>query len=153
MLKSFYASLDEIPENYQDLFEEKNGGYHLTGVEGIKTQADINRLTVALNKERKEHEATKTKLNDFRGERTLEEIQADLDRIQELEAAAADKIDDEKINSMVESRLRTKLAPVERERDQLKASHMEALEKITAFETTEKRRKIHDAVRPLSKVK
>lgn len=77
----------------------------------------------------------------------LAEVQAKLDRLPELEAAAAGKLDDVKINGIVETRIKTKLAPVERERDQLKALVAEKDTAIAGYVAENKRRTITDAVR------
>lgn len=146
-IKAIYSSLEEIPEQYRDLFEEKDGMFRLTKIEGIKTDADMSRVNTALSNEKAAHAATKNQISNFLNGRKFEEVQADLDRIPELEAAAEGKIDEEKVNSIVEARLKTKLAPVERERDQLKAQAAEKDEVIAGFEGKERQRTIHDKVR------
>jgi len=118
-LKIVHDTVDEIDEAYRPLYQERDGKFHLTGVEGIKTQADIDRLQGALTKERNDHKAVKDRYGVL-GELDPSEILAKLDKYPELEAAAEGKLDETKINELAETRLRTKLAPVERERDQLK---------------------------------
>jgi hypothetical protein len=147
MIKALYAAQDEIPENFRDLFEERGGQFHLTKIEGIKTDADVARVQRALDSEKTGHAALKTQWTGFFGERKPEDIQAILDRVPELEAAANGKIDDEKINGIVEGRIKTKLAPVERERDQLNTKLAEAQAVITNYETKERNRTIQDKVR------
>lgn len=147
MIKAIYATKEEIPENYVDLYEERNGAYHLVKIEGIKTDADVSRVQTALSKEKQEHTATKQKYESFLQGRKIEEVQSLLDKIPELEAAASGKVDDEKINQIVESRLKTKLSPVERERDQIKQQAEQLQQKISQFETQNKQRTIHDIVR------
>lgn len=115
-IKLVYDTQDDIPEQYRDLYTERDGKFHLTGVEGMKTQADIDRVNEALRKERNDHKETRDKLALF-GDLDPEQVHEQLDRIPELEAAAGDKLDENKMNELVEARLRTKLAPVERERD------------------------------------
>lgn len=115
-IKLVYDTQDDIPEQYRDLYTERDGKFHLTGVEGMKSQADIDRLQSALTKERNDHKETRDKLALF-GDLNPDEVHAQLDRIPELEAAGADKLDQAKIDELVEARIRTKLAPVERERD------------------------------------
>jgi hypothetical protein len=113
-LKAVYTSLDDIPENYRDLYTERNGQYELTGVEGVRTQGDIDRLQGALTKERNDHKETRDRLALF-GDLDPEDTQSKLDRIAELEAAAGGQLDEARIETIVESRLRTKLAPLERD--------------------------------------
>ena len=148
-LKLTYSSVDEIPENFRDLYEEQNGTFRFAAIDGLKTQEDINKITIGLDKERKEHKETKSKLNPILGDRTPEEVLAQLDRIPELEASAG-KIDDDKVNAIVESRVKTKVAPLERELNQLKAKSAESEQLIQTYQSKEKQRSIHDAVRQVA---
>lgn len=146
-IKAIYATQDEIPEQYKDLFEERGGAFHLTRIEGIKTDADVARVQRALDQEKQARAQLKQQWDSFFGDRKPEEIQAILDRVPELEAAAEGKIDDEKINQIVEGRVKTKLSPVERELSQARAKLQEAEGRIAEFEARERQRTIHDAVR------
>lgn len=146
-LKAVYSSLDEIPENYRDLFEERDHVFYLTKIEGMKTDADVNRVNTALANEKSAHATTKRQYEEFLNGRSFEDIQKDLDRLPELEAAAAGKMDEEKINQLVEARIKTKLAPVERDRDLLKNKLSESEKTIEGFQTKERQRTIHDKVR------
>lgn len=142
-LQIIVEKLDDVDEKYHDLYTEKDGKFHLTGVEGMKTQADIDRLQTALSKERSEHKALKDRVKIFDG-RKFEDIQADLDRIPELEAAAKG---DKNVDELVEAKLRSKLAPVERERDKFAKELEEAKVTIGNYETATRVRKIHDSIR------
>jgi hypothetical protein len=146
-IKAIYATQDEIPETYQDLFEERGGAFHLTKIEGIKTDADVARVQRALDAEKGEKVKLKTQWDSFFGERKPEDVQAMLDKLPELEALANGKLDDEKINGIVEGRLKTKISPIERERDQYKGKLTEADQRLALYEAKEKQRTIHDAVR------
>lgn len=59
MLELVYATKEEIREGFESLYTERDGKWHLTGVKGIKTQADVDAVQEALRKEREEHKATK----------------------------------------------------------------------------------------------
>lgn len=144
-LKAVVDALDDIPEALRTEYVEKNGKYELQ-VEGMKTQADIDRLTTALTKERNDHRQVKERLGML-GDRKIEDVLTALDRIPELEAAAEGKLDDNKINAIVEGRVKQKLAPVERERDQLKVQLGELGKTVENFTQKERTRAIHDAVR------
>ena len=145
-LHSIYARKEDIPEQFAELFSERNGQFELTGIQGIKTEADVERLQRDLRKEREDHKATKAALGKF-GDLDADEVFKKLDRIEELEAAAGDKIDEDKINEMVEARVKTRLAPVERENKQLK-ERVDAQEgQITEFKREKTTRSIHDALR------
>lgn len=150
-IKAVYDSEADIPAAHRELFSEKNGKWELTGVEGVKTQADVERLQTALNNERTEHKSTREKLNPWNtfGMKP-EEIQAKLDRVEELELLTKDK-DPAKIDELVEVRIKSRIAPIERERDQLKTQLSEKDGLINQFQTERKQRTIHDAVRNAGK--
>lgn len=111
-----YDSLSAVPEAFRPLYEEKDGKAVLSKVNGLKTQSDVNNLSEALRKERNDHKAAQDALKAWGNlGKKPEEILAQLDRIAELEAAAAGKIDDKKITEMVEARLGQKVGPIERQ--------------------------------------
>lgn len=145
-LKAIVDNLDDVPENFRELYIPKNGKYEISGIEGLKTQADIDRLQTALTNERKEHKALKDRVS-LLGDKKIEEVVDILDRLPELEAAAGNKIDDVKINEIVESRLRSRLAPVERERDKLKKEKETAEAENLQMKSQKTVRDIHDDVR------
>ena len=117
-LKAIHDSIDEIPEQYRDLYTEKNGKWELTGIQGVKTQADVDRLQTSLTKERDEHKATKDKLAVWDGMDHAETV-ANLDRIPALEAASSGKMDDAAIEAevsrRVEGTIKSQIAPLERQ--------------------------------------
>lgn len=145
--KAILDSLDDIPEHLHELYTERNGKFELTGFEGIRTQADVDRLQSSLTKERNDHKSAKDKLGVFASLGDLDEVRTKLDRFPELEAAAAGKLDDAAIDKLVTARLTTKLAPVERERDTLKGRVSELEGTVQSFTLKERTRMIHDAVR------
>lgn len=145
-LKPFFENLNEVPAHFHELYTEQNGKFVLTGVEGLKTQADIDRISGALNKEKNDHKTAREKLAMF-GELDPTETLSKLDRIAELEAAAAGKIDDAKIQEMVENRTKSKLAPFERDLTKTKTELQAALDLVNQYQTKETQRTIKDAIR------
>jgi len=131
-----YENRDAVPEAFRndDVFNEiftvnDDGTVVVTGVTGMKTQTDVDAVREALRKEREDHGATKAKLKPW-GELNAEETLKQLDRIKELEAAAGGKLDEDKLNELVEGRLAQKTGPLERsiqtlteERDTLKGEN------------------------------
>lgn len=146
-LKAALDTLDELDESLHEHYkkDDKSGKYILD-VEEVTKLPDVERLTTSLNKERTDHKGTKAKLAPFAALGDPAALQAQLDRIPELEAAAEGKLDEGKINSIVEGRLKTKLAPLERERDQLKSQLTEKDEVIKTYTVAETRRKVSGAV-------
>lgn len=140
-LATTYDSMSEIPSGFEKLFTEKDGKAVLTGITGMKTQADIDRLQESLRKEREDHNSTKASLKPFKG-LDAAEIQAKLDRIEELEAAAGGKLDEEAINKIVEARINTKTAPLTRQIEELTNTNKELEEqngKLSGTLTTSER--------------
>jgi hypothetical protein len=129
-----YENKDALPEAFQNeaVFNElftvgDDGKVVLSGVTGMKTQKDVDTVKEALRKEREDHSKARDALKPW-GDLNAEETLAQLDRIKELEAAAGGKLDEEKLNSLVEGRLSQKTGPLER---QIK----ELTEAKTALET------------------
>jgi hypothetical protein len=150
-LEAVRDSIDDLPEALQGEYVQGADGKFVLQVNGMKPQADFDRVQNALTKERSDHGALKQRIKENFGEEKFEDIHAKLDRIPELEAAAEGKIDDEKMNQLVEGRVKTRLAPVERERDQLKTQVAEKDQKIGELTDKERRRTIRDAVREAAK--
>ena len=121
-LEAIYDSEEDIPEGFASLFTEKNGKWELTGIKGIKTDADVARLQKSLHAAQKDNKDLKAKAgkgNGPWGDLDYDETMAKLDRIPELEAAAEGKLDDAKIDDIVakrlESKLNSKMAPLTRQ--------------------------------------
>lgn len=145
-LKALVDSLDGIDSHFHELYTERNGKFELTGVEGFKTQADVDRINAALTKERNDHKDTKNKFAPF-ANFDPEDVRSKLDRFEELELAAAGKLDENKINSIVEARLKQKVAPVERERDLYRTQLTEKDTLLGQFQSERLQRTIFDKVR------
>ncbi|HET6417628.1 MAG TPA: hypothetical protein VFG22_15125 [Polyangiales bacterium] len=148
-LKAVHESLDEIPDEYRTLYTEKSGKYELTGIQGVKTQADVDRLSEAIKVERAKTASVKERLAAW-GDLDHEEVKRQLDRVPELEAAAKGKLDEDEIERIVERRvdgtIRSRLSPIERqlktiekERDELKSAN-------DAWTQRDRTRKVHDSV-------
>lgn len=149
-METEYANLEDIPAEFRHLFKQQGGKWVLLSAGEVKTSEDVNRLQESLRKERNDHKETKKKLEVF-GEEDPEEILAKLDRFEELEAAAGGKLDEEKINEMVEKRLKSKTAPLERELEKTRKEKAEFESAVHEYEQKEKVRKIHDAVSKAAK--
>ena len=153
-LKAIYENQDDIPEEYSGLFTEKSGKWELTEVDGLKTTADVERLQTSLTKERDLHKATKEKLGKF-GDLDPESSQGLAEEVEELrikleaaEAAAGDgKVDEEKVQRLVDAQVAKEVRPLERELEKLKTTNQEQADTIAQHETKDRNRTISDAVR------
>lgn len=148
-LKMILDSVDELPEEIKKEYVEQDGKFVIQ-VEGMKTQADIDRVTASLTAARTEANGYKAKLA-LLGDRKVEEIIPMLDRIPELEAAAAGKLDEAKLKEMAEARARAIVAPIERERDGYKTQLAEKDGVIETFKKKEETRTIHDQIKAAAK--
>lgn len=144
-LQAIVDNLDGIPDALHGEYVQKGDKFELQ-VTGMRTEADVARVQTALQKERTDHGALKQRVS-LLGERKIEDILPILDRVPELEAAAAGKLDEVKLNEIVESRLKVRLAPVERERDTLKTQMAEKDNLLGDYSKKELTRQIHDDVR------
>ena len=152
-LKDQYASKDEIPEAFRELYTERDGRWECTGISGMKTSADVDRVQRSLDKERSEHSASKAKLREHAdrwGELDYDDVMSKLDRIPELEEAAKGKLDDDKIEEIVsrrvDSRIKTKTAPLERDLAKLTKERDSFAEENQGLKGKERVRTIRDSV-------
>lgn len=144
-IKAIIDSLDEVDEKYRDLYVEKNGKFEAQ-IDGARSQADIDRLSSALKKERDDHKATREKYS-FLSDLEPAKVQEMLDKYPELEAAATGKIDEVKLNQLLEGRLNSHTAPLKRELDKLRKESQDKDGLIDGYKTRDKQRAISDAVR------
>lgn len=144
-IKTQYDTLDEIPEQYRDLYKEVEGKYVLTEVIGIKTQADVDRIQEGLRKERADHTALKQKYSFLNG-LDIEEVQTKLDKYDELEASASGASTDEKVQKLVDAKINTIKGPLERQINKLTDELNAANGQVKTFQERETERKITDAV-------
>ena len=144
-LKAVLDNLDGLPADVAAEYVEKNGKFELQ-VEGMKTQADIDRIQGGLTKERADHKATKERLavwGDLDPTQSLER----LGRYDELEAAAKGKLDEAGINKIVEGRLNSVKVPLERQIQKLTTDNAALMTSVQGYETQNRSRMIGDAVR------
>jgi hypothetical protein len=150
MLQLKYPKWEDIPAEYVGLYTEVSGEFVLTGVVGLKTQVDIDKMQVGLTKERDEHKATKEKLHVWDG-LNKEEITKQLDRLAELEVVVKGSVPkdelDKKLDELTEARVRLRLAPVEREKAAMTEKVKTIETELMTLRTEKVRRMIHDKVR------
>lgn len=148
-LKALIDKLEDVPESLRTEYVQVGDKFELA-LEGTNDHSALK----ALRTENGSRRISEKKANDtlkawepiINGKKP-EEIMSILDRVPELELAAAGKIDEAKINQMVESRVGTKLAPVQRQVQTLTTQLAEKDQTIAAFQSKERTRAVHDDVR------
>lgn len=152
-LKAVYDSIDDVPENLKEIYSEKEGKFHFVGAEGYKSPVEVDNLAKALSAERKIIKELKAQYEPWAStfkDLTPAQIRADLDKIPLLEESASKSVDSKKIDAMVETAARNRMAPVEKARDEYKALVAERDATIAAFHAADRRRTILDAVREVA---
>ena len=142
-LELSYASEDDIPENAKEYYTKEGEEWILTGVNG-GGKKNIDRLTTSLANERNEHKTTKNKYSKLNGHDIDQLLQRDSE-YDELKIRA-EKVDDGKIDEIVAVRIKNKLAPLERERDELKGKVTAYENEVTELKGKETTRKIKGAL-------
>lgn len=144
-----YDSIDLVPESFRSLYDEEDGKAILKGVSNLKTPQDISNVQEALRKEREDHKKVKEQLSAW-GDLKHEEVQAKLDRIAELEAAAEGKIDEEKMNEIIENRLKQKTGPIERKLADKEKEAEELLKQLNNLQESIETRDRNDVIRSVA---
>ena len=145
-LKAVVDNLNDVPEHFHEAYVERDGKYFLDVI-GIKTDVDIARIQATLSAEREAHKATKAAFKVLDGY-DLSDVVAKLDKYGELELLAEGaKIDEAKLNEMVEKRIANRLTPIEREKNRLSDLAKELEGKVGQYQQQAKIRNIHDSLR------
>jgi hypothetical protein len=139
-LKAIYEKKEDIPEGFGELYVERHGKFELHGIEGIKTQADIDRVSEALRKEKTDHKAAKDALAKW-GELDPEKIPAALEELEEVKAqlatAAKDgKVDEGAVQERIEAAVNRAVGPLQRDKKALE-TQLTQKDKVIAEKDTE----------------
>lgn len=147
-LKAVLENLDELDSSLHDHYkkDEKSGKYILD-IEDFDQAPRVRQLKDEAAQHRIKARSAEDALKPFKELGDIGKVREQLDRIPELEALSEGKVDEGKINSLVEARLKTKLAPIERERDQFKTKVGELEGQVQGYTAKERQRTVHDAVR------
>ncbi len=147
-LKAVVDDIDTVDEKYRDLYVEKDGRHELA-VEDILGHSATKKLRDENGARRISEKKAKDDLGKWGvlGDRKPEDVLAALDTIEELKLAAEGKLDEPKINGIVEKRISGKLAPLQRELEQAKGVIAEKDKTIAGFVSKETQRTVHDSIR------
>jgi hypothetical protein len=148
-VKTVYDTPEDVPEalrnEYKEVKDTKTGKVQFVlDVEGpIEVLPAVRTIKDEAARRRIEATDLSKKLDKYKvlGDMDPSEILTKLDKFPELEAALAGKTDDEKINAIVETRVKGRIGAVERDRDTWKTKAGE-LEKINEGYTTAERNRM-----------
>ncbi len=149
-LKAEVEKIEDVEEAFRGLYTAKDGKHVLTGIEGMVPAAQLTAVKTEAGGYRIELQKTKDALLAF-GDLDPVKVRAELDRIPELEIAAEGKIDDKKLNAMVETRLNSKLAPVQRNLELALAENTTLKASVENMTKAEKSRLMGDEIRSAAK--
>lgn len=145
LLKAVLDTLDGVEEHFHALYTSKNGKFEFSGVEGMKTSADTDRLQTALNAERTISKNLKVSLEAW-GDRRPEDVLPALEQIPELKILAEKgnlKKDEKEIEAIVNGRL----APLQQKLEAVTRKEAELAAKVSEYSAKDTRRTIYDSVR------
>jgi hypothetical protein len=144
-INAVYETLEDVPEQYRDLFSERGGKWELTGVTGIKTEADVERVQEALKKERVERGEIEKQLKAYGG------VDADglQDRLDELERLriTGGNVDNGKIDELVAKRVELEKTKHARELEKRQKEYEAVTGELDTLKGQIKRNKILTALR------
>jgi hypothetical protein len=124
MLKAEYASKDEVPAAHAELYSERGGKWVLSGIEGVKTQADVDALSTVVRKEREARAEMERKAKRFEalGDRDPDDLLKALDELEHLREGAGGK-DDE---AALQRKLAREINPLKRDLEKANARAQKA---------------------------
>lgn len=147
MLKAIVDDLKDVDDKYHDLYEERGGKFHLKRIEGLVTQADVDRLQTSLNNERSDHTKLKDRIK-FLKNMNLDEVEEQLKEYPVLKAKAGEEGDlEERAEKLAEARIKQATAPLERKIGELEESNAGLAQQNESLVQRDRKRKIGDSVR------
>jgi hypothetical protein len=115
-----YDGVGSIPEmTVKELFTEKDGKMVFTGIEGLKTQGDVDSLSEALRKERNDHGALKESFKAYDGLDALKARSA-IEQNEILNLKLKDGIASEDVQSHIRTKIESGLKDFSTENQDLK---------------------------------
>jgi hypothetical protein len=155
-LKTVIASLDDVDEVFREHYVETKDPkdpakvQFVLGIEGsIDPLPGVKALRTENGSFRIKLRDTEQKYGKLEAFKDMDpaEVLSKLDRIAELELAAGGKLDDKAIETIVESRIKTKTAPLERQLQTVTQERDTFKVQVEEFSTRDKKRLVEDDVR------
>lgn len=160
-LKAILADIGEVDEKYRDLYTQKGDKWEFTGVEGVKTQADIDRLNVALANERTATSKVKIDLKAATDKLTVwedldaDDVKARLEKLDTYETG--NKVPElaknfeatvvSRVAQVLDGKVKAETVKLQRALDDANAKLTAATGQVTEYQGRESTRTVHDAIR------
>ena len=129
-IKASYKEKTDIPDGYADLYEEKDGKWILTGVEGIK---NVEALEGTLKKERDARKAAEKESAKWKklGDRDPDDLLKLEDENAELKTRVESGNDEDAIQKRIDAAVAREVNPLKRKLEEVAGERDSALEKST----------------------
>lgn len=144
-LKAIEENLDAVDSKYHDLYEERQGKFYIKQIDGLKTDADVERVQTALTNEKKEHKTAKEALAKL-GTVKPEEVAGKLTRLAELETVVASGADEAKVKALVDQGVLKETAKLNAQIDTLKSERDTLATENGTYKAKSRQRTIADEV-------
>lgn len=160
-LKAVLASIDEVEEKYRDLYTQRGDKWEFTGVEGLKTQADVDRQLAANQKVRQDLTKANADLKIANDKLAVwedldpEDVKAKLEKLQTFEAGGNvpellknfDATVNSRVAQVVDAKVKAETSKLTRQLEETKTKLTEATQLAQNYEAKDTQRTIQDAVR------
>lgn len=163
-LKALLADISEVDEKYRDLYTERNGKWEFTGVEGLKTQADIDRQLAAnqkvrgdLTKAQGDLKIATDKLATYEG-LDPEDVRARLDELETLKAGNSvpelaknfQATVESRVAQLLDGKVKAATSKLERQLAEVSGKVTELTTSNASWEVKDQQRTIADAVQAVA---
>jgi hypothetical protein len=164
VLKPVLVKIDEVDEKYRDLYTERNGKWEFTGVEGLKTQADIDRQLAANQKVRGDLTASQAALTAANaklqvwGELDHDDVAAKLEKLATYEAGQNvpelmknfETTVNARVQTVIEGKLKSETTKLQRTIEELNGKVQTLTATNESFVAKDNTRTVHDAIRAVA---
>lgn len=146
-LKFKVGKLEDVAESQREFYTERDGAFYLDIEEmpSSKTDEDVRKLRLSLDKERADHKATKEKLRAFDEFGSIEDLRGKLDELNDLKESGGKMNNDELLE------YKKRLRSTEKERDSFKTQYEEQQTRFNELLKLEKDGKVRVKAKELVK--
>lgn len=146
-LKATLDTLEDLDASLHEHYKkDEKSGLYILDLQGHEAHPTLRSAKDEAARNRIKARDAESELTGYKALGELPKLQEILDKVPELEAAAKGKIDETKLNEMVETRIKGRMAPLERENAALKTQVDEKDKAIRNYAEADTRRSVTGAV-------